>query len=149
MWAARQNPFWRFCNPMTEQLTDLLNKANKSHKLSLMLYVGLLLTVVVETWWLNPPPGSILMISAIQLIPLLLPLYGLIKRQPRASAWLCFILCFYFMSGVLDAWFQPEVLNGWLMTGFSSLLFVSAMMFTRWQGKANNLASQQVVSQSA
>lgn len=112
-------------------------KANRIYQLSLTLYAGLVLSLLAETWWLNPPPGSILGISALQLLPLLLPLPGLLKRGLRAASWLCFILCFYFISGVLDVWFRPEQPQGWLITGFSVLLFICSMLFIRWQAQAN------------
>lgn len=127
---------------MTERkgsIATLKSKARVSYRISTALYFGLMATLMAETWWLNPPQGSLASISLIQLLPLLLPVVGLVKRSPQAASWLCFILCFYFISGVLDAWFRPEQPQGWLITGFSSLLFISAMMFIRWQAKAINL----------
>ncbi|WBA80177.1 DUF2069 domain-containing protein [Endozoicomonas sp. GU-1] len=114
-------------------------KANQIYQVCLALYAGLILSLLAETWWLNPPPGSIFGISALQILPLLLPLPGLLKRGLRAASWLCFILCFYFISGVLEAWFRPEQPQGWLITGFSVLLFITSMMFVRWQAQANRL----------
>ncbi|WOG26135.1 DUF2069 domain-containing protein [Endozoicomonas sp. 8E] len=118
---------------------DLNQKARLSYRLSLLLYFCLLASQIAKVLWLHPPQNSAWMIASFTIVPLLLPLYGLIRRQPRASAWLCFILCFYFISGVLDAWFIRDSIHGWLITAFSSALFVSAMMFTRWQGQLNNL----------
>ncbi|MGI9276431.1 MAG: DUF2069 domain-containing protein [Endozoicomonas sp.] len=114
---------------------NLGRKADISYKVSIFLYLGLTLTVLAETLWLNRPQGSVLAISAILTLPLLMPLPGMLKKQPRAAAWLCFILCFYFMSGVMKAWFDSARPTGWLMTGFSSLLFVTGMMFIRWQSQ--------------
>ena len=120
---------------------NLGRKADISYKISVFLYLGLALTVLAETLWLNRPQGSALIISVILILPLLLPLPGILKKQPRAAAWLCFIVCFYFMSGVMKAWIESEKPLGWLMTGFSSLLFITAMMFIRWQSKKLRLAS--------
>ncbi|WP_051786298.1 DUF2069 domain-containing protein [Endozoicomonas numazuensis] len=119
-------------------MQDLTQRATISYRVSLILYVCLLASQVAKVLWLHPPESSVWMIASFTIIPLLAPVYGLIKRQPRASAWLCFIICFYFISGVLDAWFIKDSIHGWLITVFSSLLFVSAMMFTRWQGQLNN-----------
>ena len=114
---------------------NLGRKADVSYGISSFLYFGLTLTVLAETLWLNRPQGSALAISAILILPLLLPLPGMLKKQPRAAAWLCFIVCFYFMSGVMKAWIESDQPVGWLMTGFSSLLFITAMMFIRWQSQ--------------
>ena len=118
-------------------------KANRIYQLSLALYAGLVLSLLAETWWLNPPPGSIMGISALQLLPLLLPLPGLLKKGLKAASWLCFILCFYFISGVLDAWFRPQQPQGWLITGFTVSLFVSSMVFIRWQARADRSLSME------
>ena len=115
----------------------MTKKATMGYRSTLTLYCALCLALLTETWWLNPPPGSRLPITAIQLLPLLLPLHGLLKRRPRSAAWLCFILCFYFISGVLSVSAQPEAIHGWLIAVTSCLLFSSSLMFIRWQSRAN------------
>ncbi|MET4693747.1 DUF2069 domain-containing protein [Endozoicomonas lisbonensis] len=123
------------CNKLNDQ--TMIKKAAFIYSLTMGLYVSLALALLAETWWLNPPPGSRLAITAIQLIPLTLPLYGLLKRNPRSAAWLCFILCFYFISGVLSVSAQPESLHGWLTAGISCLLFSVSLLFIRWQSRVN------------
>ena len=118
---------------------DALNRkksADRYFQVVLGLYFALALTLVAETWWLDPPPGSLVSITLIQLIPLLIPLPWILKRQLRSVAWLCFILCFYFISAVLDAWFKPDQIHGWLATGLTVLLFIGSIMFIRCQAKA-------------
>jgi len=115
---------------------SLQTKADLGYKAVMALYTALALTLIAETGWFNPPPSSKLIIMVLQLLPLLTPLPWVLKRQLRATAWLCFILCFYFVSGVLDAWFRPEQFYGWLITIFTVLLFCIAMMFIRWQAQA-------------
>ncbi len=117
---------------------ELLRKANISYKISVSLYLILILAQIAKVTWLQPPENSIALILAFSIFPLLIPAYGFLKRQPRASAWLCFILCFYFTSSVLYVWFDRSSINAWIMSIGSFSLFISAMMFTRWQGKANN-----------
>ncbi len=108
-------------------------KVNMGFKLILLLYLGLVLNLSAETWMFNPPPGSRLSINIIQLIPLLIPLPWVLQRSLRALAWLCFILCFYFTSGVLDAWFRPEQLYGWVTVSLTVLLFCGSILLIRWQ----------------
>ena len=116
----------------------MIKKAAYAYQLTMGLYTALMLTLLAGTWWLNPPPGSRVVITAIQLIPLMLPLAGLLQRRPRSAAWLCFILCFYFISGVLSVSAQPESLHGWLTAGISCLLFSVSLLFIRWQSRSMN-----------
>ena len=120
----------------------LQQKADAYYHICLASYGGLALSLLAETWWFNPPPGSVLSISFLQLLPLLLPLPGILKRGLRAASWLCFILCFYFISGVLDLWFRPQQPQGWLITAFSVSMFISAMLFIRWQAQVGRHSTQ-------
>ena len=120
---------------------ELLRKADISFRISLVLYLVLIIAQIAKVTWLQPPENSTALILAFSIIPLLLPAYGFIKRQPRSAAWLCFILCFYFTSSLLYVWFDITSINAWVMSAGSVTLFISAMMFTRWQGKANNLTN--------
>lgn len=53
--------------------------------------------------WLAPirPGGSWLMLKAL---PLLMPLFGLLRGQRRAFQWSSFLALAYFMEGVTRAW---------------------------------------------
>ena len=114
---------------------QIQKKADLSFNIVLLLYFILAANLVAETWIFNPPPGSLLIITILQLIPLMVPLLWVLKRSIRAVAWLCFILCFYFISGVLDAWFRPEQFYGWLTVIDTVLLFSVAILFIRWEAK--------------
>ncbi len=127
---------------MSQRVEEVQKKASNVYRICLVSYGALVLSLLAETWWLNPPPGSITSISLLQLLPLLLPLPGLLNRELRAAAWLCFILCFYFISGVLDLWFRPNQPQGWLITAFSVSLFISSMLFIRWQARARRCLTQ-------
>lgn len=72
-------------------------------------------------------------ISAVELLPLLLVAPGVILGSPRTHAWLAFVLNLYFIKGVL-AWFDPNRLwLGVFETLLSVALFVSAVLYTRWR----------------
>lgn len=117
----------------------LTRKSSIVYKITMTLYFGLALAMLAEIWWLNPPQGSRIAITALAIIPLLLPIVGLLKRSPRSAAWLCFILCFYFISGVLSVSARPESAHGWLIAIISCTLFVTAMIFIRWQSQAKRV----------
>ena len=128
---------------MPDTQEELALKARLSYKASLILYVGLLVSQFLNVLYWDAPENSALIIALLTTVPLLLPAYGIIKQQPRSAAWLCFIVCFYFMSGVVEAWLKADSIHGWLITSLSFLLFNSAMMFTRWQGKLNQLREKE------
>ena len=119
-------------------------RANLSFRFNVLLYISLIAAILTRTLWLEPPQGSILVITLIQIVPLLLPVTGLFKRGLRAASWLCFILCFYFINAVLAVWFVPESVSAWVMLILVSMLFINSMMFIRWQGKLNRNRSAQI-----
>ncbi len=116
-------------------MVSLAMKARASYGLCLTLYSGLIITLLIKTWWLDPPQSSQWFATCIQLFPLLLPIAGLLGKKTRGAAWLCFILCFYFTSGVVSTWLTPAEIHEWVITLLSGSLFITAMFFTRWQGQ--------------
>ena len=64
----------------------------------------LLLIVLVLLWegWLAPapgaPPGFWLTVKSL---PLLLPLFGLLRDKPRSYLWASLLVMLYFMEGVM------------------------------------------------
>lgn len=72
-------------------------------------------------------------ILAIELVPLLLVLPGMLMGSARAHAWTCFVVNLYFIKGVLAAFDPARALLGWLEVGISLVLFVSALLFVRWR----------------
>lgn len=71
-------------------------------------------------------------VVSIQLIPLLLVAPGMISGSPRAHAWLCFIVNLYFIQGVLAATNPARMVFGWLEAIISLVLFIAALLYTRW-----------------
>lgn len=66
-------------------------------------------------------------------VPLLLTLPGLLRRNRRSLQWLGFLVLFYFMLGVLQA-FSPQPLLrgiGLLLILFCALLFGAAIVSLR------------------
>ena len=115
--------------------TQYRNKSNTAYLGTMTLYVALLVSLLLETWWWNPPPDFRLLISLLQIAPLFLPVAGLLRRSTRSASWLCFILCFYFISGVLSISAAPESPHGWLISVVCFLLFTMALFFIRWKSR--------------
>lgn len=116
-------------------------RANLAFRFNLLLYISLTAVLLTRTLWLDPPEGSVILIALAQIVPLLLPVVGLFKRGLRAASWLCFILCFYFISAVLAVWFDTQSISAWIFVIIVSTLFINSMMFIRWQGQLNRRKS--------
>lgn len=72
-------------------------------------------------------------IMAIELLPLLLLLPGMLNGSARAHAWTCFVVNLYFIKGVLAAFDPARALLGWVEVVLSLGLFVSALLYVRWR----------------
>lgn len=82
-------------------------------------------------------------LSVLALIPMLLVWYGPIKGDVRGNQWAAFAVTPYFMYGVTEQtkyWMVPDIdPTGWPVIYWlgGSVLFVAAMMHSRWQAEAN------------
>lgn len=71
-------------------------------QLALTCYLLLIALVVLWEGWLAPtprvPPGFWLTVKSV---PLLLPLLGLLRDQPRSYLWASLLVILYFMEGTM------------------------------------------------
>jgi len=102
--------------------------------LSLALFFGLIALLVVNNlWFANLHGARVGVILAIELIPLLLLLPGMLLGSARAHAWTCFVVNIYFIKGVLAAFDPARAVFGWVEVLVSLGLFVSALLYVRWK----------------
>nr|WP_314876250.1 DUF2069 domain-containing protein [uncultured Pseudomonas sp.] len=102
--------------------------------LSLACLVGLIALLLVNNlWFANLHGARVEVILAVELIPLLLVLPGMLMGSARAHAWTCFVVNIYFIKGVLAAFDPARALFGWMETLVSLGLFVSALLYVRWK----------------
>lgn len=107
----------------------LTRKLEIARKLNWVCYGGLLLLFAVWNLFLD---GS-LKWWLLQTIPLLLVLPGMLKQHQRSYLWLCFILLLYITAGIVDVMMPTRGWQHGALTALSLILFVSAMMTSRWQ----------------
>jgi uncharacterized membrane protein len=91
-------------------------------------YVALLLMLTIN-YLLSDDMKFVHWLVAI--LPLAIFIPGLLKPQHRTYSWLCFVLLMYFLFLVpllMSYW----SLTYWLMTILVTVLFVAAMMTSRW-----------------
>jgi len=95
--------------------------------------VALILWCVLWEMVLAPlkPGGSWLVLKAA---PLLLPLYGVYKRDIYTLQWTSMMILLYFTEGVVRGWSDTGKLSAWLGWGEAAVVcvyFVCAVMYLR------------------
>ena len=112
----------------------LLPPVRLSRLLSLAGFVALV--ALLSVWYLlivdlhGARPWVIL---GVQLLPLALLAPGLLLGNARAHAWTCYVVNLYFIQGVVTAFEPGRLVFGLLEVGTSLLLFVGALLYTRWK----------------
>jgi uncharacterized membrane protein len=93
---------------------------------------GLITLGLAWEMWLAPirPGGSLL---ALKVLPLVLPLAGVLKNRMYTYRWLSLFVWIYFTEGVVRAWSDPSPGNYLAMIeiGLCLLLFVACALHVR------------------
>ncbi len=94
----------------------LAPRVRVTRALSLAFVLGLIALLVVNNlWFANLHGARVSVILAIELLPLLLVLPGMLSASARAHAWACFVVNIYFIKG----WWQRSILPGRCLAGLS------------------------------
>ncbi|MGE7993340.1 DUF2069 domain-containing protein [Pseudomonas sp. NPDC089554] len=102
--------------------------------MALACFFSLIALLAVNNLWFAELHGArVEVILAIELVPLLLLLPGMLKGSARAHAWTCFVVNIYFIKGVLAAFDPARALFGWVEVLVSLGLFVSGLLYVRWK----------------
>jgi uncharacterized membrane protein len=100
------------------------------------------LLVLLTLWYTLLAPSRIFampLVLAVMLIPLLLPIRGLLQGRVYTYSWTLFISLAYFTHGVVEWAGHPgERLYGALETLFSLSLFIGALLFVRLSKRAQS-----------
>lgn len=111
----------------------------KAQLASFSTYGLLILTLsILLIWNISRENGATWFILALQCLPLMVLIPGLLKSNHRTFSWLCFIILLYFILAVMNA---MQSLANWLDYVFlvSTVgIFLSAMMSSRWIRASNN-----------
>jgi len=78
---------------------------------------------------------SVAFILLVYILPLLLPLHGIVRGKPYTHAWACFIVLYYFLHAITVLYAEPEyrwhaALELLLATG----MFVGCSLYARLRG---------------
>ncbi|MEQ3634104.1 MAG: DUF2069 domain-containing protein [Alcanivorax sp.] len=126
-------------------------KLTRVYQLMLTSYLGTLLVLLAYTFR-SPPQtfdsATVLYATgtlywALRSLPLLLFIPGLLKKSHKAASWLAYVIMLYFVFAITVLFTQGTELWGWLLITLTLTVFVTTMLFTRWQKAALRLQAEQ------
>jgi uncharacterized membrane protein len=88
---------------MPVSMTTLPNHVSRTRLLAVLSLTGLIVLGLVWELWLAPlrPGGTLL---ALKVVPLCIPLAGLLKNRMYTYRWVSLFIWLYFTEGVVRAW---------------------------------------------
>ena len=128
--------------PSLQELNTALTQVNQKLKLGLWATHGTYAVFLLIMSWANfqVTHGSFTL-WLVKLFPLLIFIPGFIKKKYRTYSWLCFAILPYFV------WINPLVMgrgnwSDWVMTLLTVVMFIAAMMTSRWMQQQSYLSWQ-------
>ena len=123
-------------------MNDGLHSIGWTRAVAVASLVGLIVLGVAWELWLAPlrPGGSWLV---LKVLPLLLPLAGLLKRRMYTYRWVSLLVWLYFTEGVVRAWSDPPPGNylALIEIGLCLALFVACAYHVRLRLANGRLAA--------
>ena len=113
----------------------------KFQRLAIFGYVGLLLLMPIWMYMVPTQPESVSLMSLfVPILPLLLPLRGIVKDNTYTYAWANFIVMLYFIHGLTMLWVAPDELV-WVLLEllFASSMFIGCTYYARHRGQEQGL----------
>lgn len=99
-------------------------------------YVGLLILMPLWLFVINPGSLSAPLTFLLFILPLLLPLKGIIQSKPYTYAWANFVVLIYFMHSLTTLWVDSA--DRYLAAMefiFASFMFYGATYYAKYRGK--------------
>ena len=109
----------------------------KFQRIALIGFIGLLILMPLWMYFVPPQEGPLDVMSLfVPIIPLLLPLRGIIKDNTYTYAWANFVVMLYFIHGLTMIWVAPDELI-WVLLEllFASFMFIGCTYYARHRGQ--------------
>lgn len=113
-----------------------------NHAATLSLVALLFLCLAWELWWAPLRPGGSWLV--LKALPLLAPLFGMLRGRRYTHQWVSLLALVYFIEGIVRAATEHD-LSGRLAVAEAALavaLFASAVLFARTSGRYAGTKSQ-------
>ncbi|WP_105254529.1 DUF2069 domain-containing protein [Pseudoalteromonas sp. T1lg75] len=120
-------------------MTNIAKKplTKRYQRLALVGYIGLLLLMPLWLFVFSPRSDySFAFTFGLYIVPLLLPLKGIIQDKPYTYAWANFIVMIYFIHGFTLLWVSPDE-RLWVILEllFASCMFIGCTYYARHRGQ--------------
>ncbi|WP_371185975.1 DUF2069 domain-containing protein [Thalassotalea maritima] len=106
-------------------------------KIATYSYVALLAYMLAWLYWLAPSQSMSPTLTFVMFIlPLLLPLKGIIQGKPYTFAWANFIIIFYMMYGLTTLWVAAD--ERWIAVGqllLTTITFFASAYYSKYRGQ--------------
>jgi uncharacterized membrane protein len=128
--------------PTRTELENAYQSVQKKLSLGVKLtHISYLLLIVLITGFNFQVKENGVGLWLFKIIPLLIFIPGFIKKHYRTYSWLCFAILFYFI------WMVPlamgrGTLGDWALLNLTVIIFIAAMMTSRWLQQASYLQWQ-------
>lgn len=110
-----------------------MNKITLTHYSSIASLIGLIVLGIAWEGWLAPlrPGGSMLM---LKVVPLLLPLFGILRGKRYTYQWASMFILLYFTEGIVRATTDQglSATLAWVYTLLTVIFFVSAIYYAKF-----------------
>jgi uncharacterized membrane protein len=104
-----------------------------SLKLISLLSWAILITLQMALPWMMQPEGSLWLLLLV--LPLLIPLKGLLSNQRYTYKWIGFLTLLYFCIGISELFSNPQLRSYGVGTSVASmLLFLASIYYARYLG---------------
>jgi uncharacterized membrane protein len=120
------------------------------HGASLSLLALIALCVIWELFLAPLRPGGSLLV--LKVLPLLLPLRGVLKGNLYTLQWAAMLILLYFMEGVVRAWSDPSALSAlmaWFEILFSFVFYLCAILYLMPAKRAAKQRARELGSKSS
>lgn len=106
-------------------------------RIALFGYIGLLILMPLWMFVLAPREGyTFAFVFVMYILPLLLPLKGIIQDKPYTYAWANFVVMIYFMHSLTLLWITPnELMLALLELTLSCAMFIGCTYYARHRGQ--------------
>ncbi|CAB3794373.1 DUF2069 domain-containing protein [Pararobbsia alpina] len=116
---------------MTPNPTNTLASFTLYRTARMALIVLIVLCFAWEAWLAPLRPGGSLLV--LKIVPLLLPLYGVMRRSLYTLQWSSMLVLAYFTEGVVRGWSDPAPIASlaWSEAALSLIYFVCAIWYVK------------------
>ena len=108
--------------------------ADIARRTSFILLVLLIISFLISHLMVGVDPVFRILVSCL---PLIIFIPGMLQGRRRTASLLCFALLLYFMALVPKLFIPGNLLSDIITTGLVTTLFISCMMYSTWQYRAD------------